>query len=256
METKKDILAKLKNHKYLSLIPSFKEARMQAFYTLTLSLIAVAICIYFAINPTISTITQLSKELEDNKLIEQKLIEKITNLQTLQQKYNAIQQDLPTLYAALPETPKVPPFQGQLLAITRKANTTISQLQTSKVELLTQNTGAPKTQPTTQPTQPAESVPLPGVAGPGRIVAPQTNISVIPPSFEFSLASEGSYNNITDFLTTLVDFERLTTIDSLSIKAGTSKTDAWKITVSGKAYYYVDAVTKKANTNIQAKPIQ
>lgn len=249
METKKDILAKLKNHKYLSLIPSFKEARAQAFYTLTLSLIAVALCIYFAINPTISTITKLSKELEDNKLIEQKLIEKITNLQTLQQKYNTMQQDLPLLYAALPETPKVPPFQGQLLAITRKANTTISQLQTSKVELLTQNTDAPKTKPTTQPTQPAETVPLP-------VNPTQTVVAIVPPSFEFSLASEGSYNNITDFLTTIVDFERLTTIDSLSIKAGTSKTDTWEITVSGKAYYYVDAVAEKANANIQAKPIQ
>lgn len=240
METKKDILAKLKNHKYLSLIPSFKEARAQAFYTLTLSLIAVALCIYFAINPTISTIIQLSKELEDNKLIEQKLIEKITNLQTLQQKYNTMQQDLPLLYAALPETPKVPPFQGQLLAIARKANTAISQLQTSQVELLTPEADAP--------------IPLnqPGVVGVAVINAPP----VAPPSFEFSLASEGPYINITDFLTTLVDFERLATIDTLSLKAGTSKTDIWKTTVSGKAYYYVDTKMNKTTPTIQTKPTQ
>lgn len=221
METKKNILANLKNSKYLSLIPSFKEARAQAFYSLILSLIAVAICIYFAINPTIATITQLSKELEDSKMIEQKLVEKITNLQLLQQKYSTIQQDLPLLYAALPETPKVPPFQGQLLAIARKANTTISQLQTSQVELLTQNTAA-----------------------------------IIPPSFEFSLASEGPYKNITDFLTTLVDFERLATIDSLAIDPGTSKTDTWKITVSGKAYYYVDETIKKTSPPAGVQPVQ
>lgn len=58
METKKDILTDLKNKKYLALIPMLKEAKAQAFYSIVLSLIAVAICIFFAINPTIAIITQ------------------------------------------------------------------------------------------------------------------------------------------------------------------------------------------------------
>ncbi len=253
METKKDIFANLKKSKYYNLIPILKEKKIQTFYSLVLTLIAISICIYFAINPTVSTIVQLTKQLEDSKLIEQKLSEKISNLQTLQQKYNLIQQDLPLLYEALPETPKVPPFQGQILAIAQRTTATLSQLQTSEVELLMKKTAKPTTPGATSAPQqtslqtPPLSSPQPGIA-----IPPQTTPSVVPDSFSFSLGIEGPYKNIVDFLTTLVSFNRIATIDSLSIKAGTSKTDIWKATVSGKAYYYVDPVR---NTPVTAPAV-
>lgn len=241
METKKDIFAKLKKSKYYNLIPDLKEKKVQAFYSIVLTLIAVSICIYFAINPTVTTIIQLNKQLEDSKAIEQKLIQKISNLQTLQQQYNLIQQDIPLLNNAMPETPKVPPLQGQILAIAQSTTTTISQLQTSQVDLLAK--GNPKTQTeeilTTQ-TAPQVLPSSPQLSTPSM---PKPTI-VTPSSFSFSLSVEGPYNNLTNFLTTLVNFDRIATIDSLSIKAGETKNDAWKATVSGKTYYYVDMIEK------------
>lgn len=247
METKKEIFANLKKSKYYSLIPNLREKKVQTFYSLTLTLIAVSICVYFAINPTVSTIVQLTKQLEDSKKIEQKLSEKISNLQTLQQKYNLIQQDLPLLYEAMPETPKVPPFQGQILAIAQNTTTTLTQLQTSQVALLAQKNTKPSPAPINPPPAQVGSEVFPP--------SPQTNTSpsqispsITPSSFSFSVGIEGPYKNITDFLTTLVNFDRIATIDSLSIKPGTSKTAVWKATVSGKAYYYVDSVKNNVLT--------
>lgn len=241
METKKDIFAKLKKSKYFNLIPDLKEKKIQAFYSLVLTLIAVSICIYFAINPTVTTIVQLNKQLEDSKMIEQKLSQKISNLQALQQQYNLIQQDLPILYNALPVSPKVPPFQGQILAIAQNTTTTLPQLQTSQVDLLAKTN--PKPQDTTTLIQTAPQI-LP--LSPQTIAPSPAPTTITPPSFSFSLGVEGSYNNLTNFLTTLVNFDRIATIDSLSIKTGTTKTDAWKATVSGKAYYYIDTIVKIA----------
>lgn len=244
METKKDIFAKLKKSKYYNLIPDIKEKKVQAFYSIILTLIAVSICIYFAINPTVTTIVQLNKQLEDSKAIEQKLSQKISNLQALQQQYNLIQQDLPLLNDAIPETPKVPPFQGQILAITQNTTITLSQLQTSQVDLLAKSNPKPQTEISTPQAAP-QNLPL----SPQTTDPPiQPSATVTPSSFSFSLGVEGQYNNLTNFLTTLVNFDRIATIDSLSLKAGASKTDVWKATVSGKAYYYIDTIGKNTPT--------
>lgn len=244
METKKDILASLKQSKYINLIPVLKEEKAQAFYSVVLTLIAVSLCIYFAINTTVSIIIQLSKQLDDSKLIEQKLIQKITNLQTLQQKYIALAPNLPLLDAALPNIPKVPPFQGQLLAIAKKSNITITQLQTSQVELLTTKAAPKPTVKVQQPATAQQSTAANAVApgspqGGAPAFSAVTPTAPVTPSFGFSAGTDGTYKNTVDFLSTVVNFERIATIDSFSLKAGKDKNDIWKLTVSGKAYYYI-----------------
>src|SRR5687767_10764921 len=73
-----------------------------------LTFLALSFFGLFAINPTISTIVQLKKEIADNQEVNQKLEEKITNLSTLQQKYNLLQNDIPFIFSAIPQNPQGP----------------------------------------------------------------------------------------------------------------------------------------------------
>ncbi len=74
------IIKKLKKDqyaKYLELLPDFKSEKAQKYTTIILSLSASIILGIFAVSPTISTIANLQRQLEDDKFVEQKLQEKI-----------------------------------------------------------------------------------------------------------------------------------------------------------------------------------
>lgn len=126
-------LNKEKYDKYLELIPDFKKEKTQKFTTIVLTIIAVIILAIFAINPTLSTIANLQKQLDDAKFVTEKLDEKINNLSALQTKYNSISSDLPTIYETIPQKPEAPKFTGQLQSLIQSSNLTIINLQISDI---------------------------------------------------------------------------------------------------------------------------
>jgi len=73
-------IEKEKYDKYFELVPNFKQEKTQKFTTVILTLIAFAILLIFAINPTLSTIANLQKQLDDAKFIKEKLDQKINDL--------------------------------------------------------------------------------------------------------------------------------------------------------------------------------
>lgn len=70
MKINKDLLKNTKI-KYLQLLPNLKGEKTQKFTTLILTFFALSFFGLLAINPTISTISELNKELEDNKFVDQ-----------------------------------------------------------------------------------------------------------------------------------------------------------------------------------------
>lgn len=188
---------------YWKRVPQAKKDRTQAFITLLLTLIAVSFLALFAIMPTLSTITELNKELADNKIVYEKLQEKIANLNILQQRYAQIEPDIPVILSAIPLSPQVPLLVGQIQTIGAKALVKLTRIQVFRVEL-----------------SPSKTTQIPDSYG----------------TFSFALSAEGSYDDIITFLTTLSNFERIISIESYTLSKGNAGTIV-QLTVEGKAYF-------------------
>lgn len=202
MQINKSLLKLLPNKKYLEMLPDFKQEKTQAFITLVLTLIALSIFVFFAISPTLSTIAQLKKELADNTFVDQQLVQKIANLSLLGQKYSFITNDMPTVLSALPEKPNVPLLAAQIQSLAKKYNVKITRLQLFQVDIY-----------------------------------PPVKNSDKSLSFAFSIESLGTSSDLTTFLSSLVNFERVITIDTLSFSKDSIRNELQKLSIRGRAYF-------------------
>lgn len=187
--------------KYLSsLLPRLQEKRVQSFTTITLSLITLSFFGIFAISPTLSTITDLQKQISDSDFVNQQLQQKIANLTALETSYQKIQNDLPVVYAAIPENPQVTELVGQLQTIAQESQVTLQNIQTLPVDISATTTS-------------------------------QYN------SFTFAIDVVGSYENLQTFLQTLTGFSRITTIDALALTKPLSQPGSYTLSIRGKTYF-------------------
>lgn len=181
--------------------PIFQEERIQSFITIILTLATCSVFGLFAINPTISTIVNLRKQLEDDQLVDKKLAEKIANISILQGQYEVLQVDLPVVFSAIPSSHQIPQFIGQLRAIAQQNNVHIKTLQTFPVTL-------------------------------------SLSVASTENSFTFSLEGDGEQDAISHFITSLASFERVITLDSISInKSNEQNTSTAFVDINGKAYF-------------------
>lgn len=187
---------------YSEMLPYFKQEKTQAYTTLVLTLIAVSVFGFFAINPTLSTIANLQKQLTDNQLVDQKLGEKIMNLSILQRKYNQLSNTLPIILAAIPKNPTAPLITGQLYSLTLNSNLTVNGLQISQVDLTKTDEGIDKYS-----------------------------------SYNFTLQVVGSHNNVINFISSLVNFDRVITIDAISLNKETGGKENERLNLRGKTYF-------------------
>lgn len=197
---KKNQTIKQEFNKYLQLLPNFKEQKTQAFTTIALTLLALSVFGFFAINPTISTIAKLKKELADSKLVDQQLDTKIQALSMLQNQYSLLENDIPFIFNAVPQKPLVPLLAGQTQSLAKTSNITLERLEAFEVEL-SQKKAEKKNQ-----------------------------------AYAFSLQGNGSYAQIIEFAKSLINFERVATIDVISINQ-VEKTLDLNVNIRGKAYF-------------------
>lgn len=76
-------------------------------FELIITIVVVMFFALFAIRPTLLTMSDLIKEIEDKRALEQALEQKIAALSTAQTEYLAVQNRLPLLDEALPSDPNV-----------------------------------------------------------------------------------------------------------------------------------------------------
>ncbi|MDP2649894.1 MAG: type 4a pilus biogenesis protein PilO [bacterium] len=187
---------------YLAILPIFKEEKVQNFTAIVLTFLALSFFGLFAINPTLSTIAQLQKQLSDSKMVDQKLTEKISNLATLQKKYNLLEKDLYSVFLALPEKSNAPYLVGSIQALANKSNLRILRVQSFQVDL-------------TKP----------------------KGLDLNYSSLAFSLEGEGkSYTDVANFMNTLLNFDRVVTIDMVSANSNPEK-GTLKVSIRGKAHF-------------------
>jgi len=196
-------IKKDKYQKYLELIPELKSEKNEKLITIILTITASIILGIFAVNPTLSTIVGLQKQLNDNRLFELKLQEKINNISMLDQQYQKIQNDLPLIFDAVPQTSQIATLAATLQAIANSSNIKIQSLQTLQVELSKQTIANKKYS-----------------------------------SYEYGVTVQGNYQDLIVFLDKLVNFQRILTINNVSIvKSATLTLTGLQLNINGNAYF-------------------
>lgn len=184
-----------------ALLPRLQEERTKSFSGLALTLTTIAVFAFFAINPTLSTITDLQKQLSDSTFVNTQLQTKIDNLTTLQEAYNTMSPDLPTIMLAVPSSAQIPYFFGQLQALAVASGVNIAHIQSFPVQIST------------------------------------TSINPNPyQSFSFNIDGTGTTNQIDSFLGKMSTLNRLITTDSLSINAADAA-GMIRFSIKGTAFF-------------------
>lgn len=199
MEKKKKITPEI--YKYLKLMPSFKDKKTQAFTTIALTFLALSFFGFFAINPTLSTIAKLKKELADSQLVDEKLDKKIQALSILQNQYSLLQNDLPIIYQAVPQEPQVPLLMAQTQSLAKTSGMSLLRIEALQVELARKKITDKKTK-----------------------------------AYVFAIQGSGTFNQIMDFSSAFINFERVTTLDVISITQPEGGTTL-NVNMRAKAYY-------------------
>lgn len=211
MDTKQSFLSGLSRKRYLEVLrslPTLQKERVKEYGTLIMTFFALSFFSIFAINPTLTTIADLRKQLSDNQAADSTLKTKIKNLSTLQQIYTTIQPDLGYVDAAMPKTPNAIDLLGKVQSISQQANVKVLALQVSDVSLFSSKQGVIKKGKTIQA-----------------------------PSFPFLIRVEGTQDQLLQFLSAFISFDRITTIDSLAFSTGTKEDPKPSLTVHANAYY-------------------
>ena len=193
-------LSAAKYREYLKLLPNMKQESTRSFVTLALTFGALSFFGIFAINPTLSTIADLQRQLSDDQMVDQQLTTKINNLSSLEQQYNQLGGNLTNTFAAVPQNADVSLLSGQLAALAKKHHLQIIVYRIAETQLATY----PKI-PTTQ-------------------------------SFVLNLEAEGNYNDMIAFTTDIASLKRLITVESMEIGRD-SETDNLVLTLRCRQYF-------------------
>ena len=177
--------------KYFPKLPYLNEDRSQKFFIIALTLLALSFFGFFAINPTVSTILKLRKEVSDSEFVHRELENKIKNLGILRKEYNSIQTDLPIITDAITLQPDAHILFAQIQAASQKSNVKIKKLQNFEVEIL-KNSKTPSRKYY---------------------------------SYSFVVAGSGLFENISDFVSTITNMQRVIDIDIFSISSTLGQTN-------------------------------
>lgn len=191
---------------YLKMQLRMRGEKTKDYSFIILTLFALSFFGLLVINPTISTITAIRRQLTDAKLLNEKLEKKIRVLDTLASQHNRLKADIPLVLNAVPTEPRVLPLLGKIETLAQESKLTIARLEVSKVEL-TKSEG--KNQQG---------------------------------SFLFSIRARGVYGDLKQFLDRAILLDRIITIEQVSIlreesEVSLSNENVRVLQISGRAYF-------------------
>lgn len=182
-----------------SIMPYLKNNKNQNFLFIFLTVGASIFFILFAINPTISTIAKLQKEIEDSRITEQQMSEKINNLSALSSAYPQIENDISFIKDAVPQKPEAPILIGQIQQLANESGINIGNVDISPIKLTAGNNSSE--------------------------------------SFNFTTTVGGQFNDFIRFLDYMVNMQRALSIDSILITKIQSDNHVVTATIKGTAYF-------------------
>lgn len=165
------------------------DPKKKSYFEISATLILLIILVIM-IYPAIQHIATVNKEIETNKIIEKKLVDKITNLGLAQENLDKVKADLPLLEKALPTGSDIKNYiKTPLEALASKNSVALKSVQFNDVPLST---------PTSE-----------------------ANLAVR--NIDFTLSLSGDFAKLTNFLLDAENFIRITSIRTLDIKGSGSQ---------------------------------
>jgi Tfp pilus assembly protein PilO len=188
--------------RYFTSINNLYQKKQTKVYTgIVLSLVTIAFFGFFAIRPTLITISGLVKEIKDKRMVADQMDQKIESLTQAQINYSQIKNDLDLVNQSLPLNPDLPILVKQLEALARLSSARIESLRFEKTNLQGEK---------------AKEVQTVG----------------------FDLAVTGNYQNLKNFLNSLDNLRRITKIEGFAFKTSTGEENqVLVLTLTGHAYY-------------------
>lgn len=186
---------------FVNISQFYRQKRVRVYTELVLSILTVTFFLYFAIKPTLITIAGLLKTIKDQKLVAEKLEDKVNALNLAQKQFLVVEPDLYLVDQALPKNPSLSTLAKELEALARRAQVTIETIQFNQTTLR----GEP----------PAEG---------------QTTV-------KFSLTAGGNYLDLKGFLQSVSSLRRIILVQSFSFKAGKLEGEALNLSINADAYY-------------------
>jgi len=201
---------------YQKLFPVLQKEKARQYGILALTFFTMTVFGVFAVNPTITTIIELQRTLEDVRLVESKLSQKRNTLQVLKGKYDILLPDLALVDRAIPQRPQPVRFIGQIQAIANNSNVTLSDMR-------------------------IETLSLTGTEAHKRIKGKSNSpLPMLPENtqlFAFDITVSGTYPQVRNFLVNISNFERVTTIESISLARLTTDSPIVTLTIQGRTFY-------------------
>lgn len=191
---------------YIKLFPVAQTKHVRDYTTLLLTLFSVILFGIFAISPTIDTILELRKTLADNEIANQALEEKLVALDSLQTQYNNFGPTLERIENAIPNEPEVPMLLARIQTIAREQGVTISDFNVQKVALDNPPSGR------------------------------------VPASFTFTFSISAPYENTMSFLSSLYDFDRIITVEEVTMEKPSQSLSPLDTLITAKAYYHPEPI--------------
>lgn len=182
-------------------------------FALVLTVLATLFFALVAIRPTLQTMAELIKQIEDRKQVDQKLSQKIATLSSAQAELAAKQADATALDKAVPSTPSFTLLLKEIEKLTSESNVVL-------VSLIVQSVPTER-DPATVMTTEAESIPL-------------------------ILTFSGSYDNLLQMLHGLTSMQRVLVVDRLDVLPPTDKdTGTLNMSIALRAFAFGDSLTPK-----------
>jgi Tfp pilus assembly protein PilO len=143
---------------YIKTVQNFynQSPGMKITVQLLLSVFATAFFIFFAIRPTLTTITTLLKKIEDQKQVNVKLDTKLAQLTEASQELLKYDEDLPKIEQAIPEEAKMDQFVARIEKLATESQVSLAiQFQSFPLVGTKVNLGNVKEEPKTNATKEA-----------------------------------------------------------------------------------------------------
>lgn len=191
--------------------PFVKSKHATAYSMIIFSIFTIAFFGMFAIRPTLKTIIELKRQIEDSKQINETLRKKIDALVTAQEEFQFIKDFLPAINEALPEQPNIAKVLTKIEDLANQNQATISALQVQSISF--KNTPADEGKK-------------------AKTIVPQ------PTSIDISLKLAGTYRQLSSFLQGLFTMRREVDTTSLELTPETTGANATlKLLLKINTYY-------------------
>lgn len=201
---------KYRRYLYNRMMPFVKSRRGTAYMMISLSLFTVSFFGFFAIKPTVGTIVELKRQIEDSQKVASVLQKKIDTLVEAQEEYQLVRDFVPVLDDALPDEPRLSQLLAKIDAVALENQATISGLSVAEIKYDAAST-----------------------------LAEQENAGQkIPSNIRLSLIIKGSYRQIAGFIDNIVNTRRIITLDSLEMIPLAAETNApLELSLTIKGHY-------------------